>query len=131
VETFHIVLGAILAIAGGVIARFFDSRLRRKDKRNELLAERELDACVWIYPLFKLIMFYLDRENPDFQSAKKLVSENNARFWDNRLLLPPGVPEDWIACRNAIANGEKEKALDHAQFAFPKICKTVGIKEFP
>lgn len=130
-DLFPIILGATIALAGTVLVRFLDSRWRRKDKRNEYIAELEVDACVWIYPKFKLIMFYLSCEVLDFQNANKIVNENKERFWDNRLLLPPGVPEAWIGCRNAIANKNKDEAAHYAQMAFPLICKRFDIKEFP
>lgn len=130
-EVLLIVLGAVLGIAGGVASQFIDSLLRRKNRRNEYIAEREIDACVWIYPQFKWIMLYLDKENPDFQSAEKVITDNNERFWDNRLLLPPGVPEAWIYCRGAVHKRDKEGAMHQAQIAFPLLCKRFDIKEFP
>ncbi|MEK7507784.1 MAG: hypothetical protein AAB602_01720 [Patescibacteria group bacterium] len=130
-EIFLITLGAILGIAGSIVGQFIDSRLRRKTRRNEYIAEREVDACVWIYPEFKKIMLHLDRKDPDFQNARKIVDDDNDRFWDNRLLLPPGVPEAWIYCRNAILDRNKEEATRQAQIAFPIICKEFGLKEFP
>ena len=126
-----VVLGALLAIAGGVIGQLVDSRLRRGNKRNEYIAEREVNACVWIYPKFKLIVFYLNREVPDFQGAQKVVGDNNALFLDNRLLLPKGVPEAWVYCRNAVVNRNKKDAIRWAHKAFPIICRRFDLEEFP
>ncbi len=129
---FPVILGAIIALAGTALVRFLDSRWRRKDKRNEYIAELEVDACVWIYPKFKLIMYYLeDRNHPDFQSAEKLVLDNEKLFWDKRLLLPQGVPEAWLGCREAIRKKDKNGATGWTQIAFPIICKRFGLKEFP
>ena len=130
-EFFSVILGAVMALAGTILVQVLDTWWRRKNKRNEYIAQLEVDACVWIYPKFKLVMFYLDRPNPDFQDADELVNTNNERFWDNRLLLPPGVPEAWIYCRNAIVSRNKDEALRQAQIAFPLICKRFGLKEFP
>ena len=131
----NIIIIAISAAVGGavgsIISQFFDSRLRRKNKRNEYIAELEVDACVWIYPKFKWVMLYMGLQDPDFQNALKLVNDSNDRFWDSRLLLPPGVPEAWIGCRNAIAKNDKSEATRNAQIAFPIICKRFDIKEFP
>jgi len=129
-----VVIGAMIALAGTVLARFLDSKWRRKDKRNEYIAKLEVDACVWIYPLFKKIMYYLDHDNkedPKFEEAKKIIRDNNDLFWEKRLLFPPGVPECWMACRNAVEEEDGEKATNQAQIAFPIICKRFGLEEFP
>lgn len=87
-QSLSIIAGALIAIIGGIVGQVVNSNLRRKNKRNEYIAEREVDACVWIYPLFKQIMLFLECSIPDFQAAKKIVLDNEIRFWDNRLLLP-------------------------------------------
>lgn len=129
-----ILIGAILAIAGGFIGQITESRLLRKNKRNEYIAKLEVDACVWIYPLFKKIMTYLDYQNrtsPKFEDAEKIFRDNEVRFWENRLLLPQGIPECWIACRNAVREKDRDEATRQAQIAFPIICKRFELKEFP
>ncbi|MEK7115184.1 MAG: hypothetical protein AAB847_02390 [Patescibacteria group bacterium] len=130
-QSVSIITGAVIAIIGGIIGQVVNSNLRRKNKRNEYIAELEVNACVWIYPLFKQIMLFLERSDPDFQTARKIVLDNEVRFWNNRLLLPSGVPEAWLYCRNSVLEGKKEEATRWAQIAFPLICKRFGIKEFP
>ncbi len=128
------IIGAVSAIVGGIIGKLIESWLLRKNKRNEYIAKLEVDACVWIYPLFKKIMGVLDHQNrtsPKFEEAEKIVGDNNAQFWEKRLLLPPGVSECWLGCRNAIKDRDQDMATNYAQKAFPKICKRFGLKEFP
>lgn len=130
----NLLIGATLAIIGGIIGQIVESRFLRKNKRNEYIAKLEVDAVVWIYPLFKKIMSYLDhqnRDNPKFEDAKRVVIDSDARFWEIRLLLPPGVPECWIACRNAVIEKNRDEATKQAQLAFPIMCKRFDLKEFP
>ena len=110
-QSVSIITGAVIAIIGGIIGQVVNSNLRRKNKRNEYIAELEVNACVWIYPLFKQIMLFLERSDPDFQTARKIVLDNEVRFWNNRLLLPSGVPEAWLYCRNSVLEGKNEEAI--------------------
>jgi hypothetical protein len=130
----NLLIGAILAIIGGIIGQIVESRFLRKNKRNEYIAKLEVDAVVWIYPLFKKIMTYLDhqnKDNPKFEDAEKIVVDSDARFWEIRLLLPSGIPECWIACRNAVIEKNRDEATKQAQLAFPIMCERFDLKEFP
>lgn len=129
-DIFLVILGAVLAIAGGIMGQLVESWLLKKNKLNELTVERQLNACVWIYPLFKKIDAHLEKTKPDFEGAKKTLSDNEEGFWENRLLLPGRCPDAWISCRNAVSSRDKGEALAQAHCGYDEVYKFMRMQGF-
>jgi len=127
-----IIIGTIISISGNVLSQFIESKLRRRNKLNELIAERQLDACVWIYPLFKKIEAYLttSEANPNFEKAKRIVLDNEDEFWGKRLLFPGRVHDAWINCKNAVLNQDKDEATKQAHKGYEEVYDSLKVKPF-
>lgn len=90
-------LGGLLAILGGLGAIWLQLRYTRKNRMNELMAERKVTANAEAYRYAKEIETFPQRSA---QEILALILEREEWFFNNRLFLPGKFPAKWLSIRN-------------------------------
>jgi hypothetical protein len=94
----EIILGGLLTMAGGLIATYLQMRYIRKNKMEEVIAERKIVINAQAYSYMKEI------EGRLIQGGSKVAYEAIMRyekwFFESRLFLPGKFPEKWLMARN-------------------------------
>lgn len=93
-------LGGLLAILGGWGAVWFQQRYIRKNRMNEIIAERKVSANAQAYSYMKEIEGYFSQESSE--NTLCLLKSREEWFFNNRLFLPGKFPERWLTIRNEL-----------------------------
>jgi len=91
-------LGGLLAVLGGWGSSYLHIRYARKNKMEEVVAERKVTANAQGYSYMKEIISLFNQENPKVALDKILSHEE--WFFNNRLFLPGEFPSKWLSVRN-------------------------------
>lgn len=94
-------LGALLAVLGGWGAIWYQSRNTRKNRMEEITAERKVTANAQAYAYAKEIVSALVQESANETLQRILHRER--WFFDNRLYLPGTFPNKWLSTRNDLS----------------------------
>lgn len=97
VEAFGIIIGAVLAILGGIAATWYRARKTRQIRIDEIMAERQVEACRQAYKRIKyLSSMMIQCSNED---VMKYINENEEWFFDMRLFFPGTFSGKWLSIR--------------------------------
>ena len=94
-------LGGLLAILGGLVATWIQSRNARKKRMEEITAERKVSANAQAYSHAKAIQSTFSQASP--QKALGLILKHEEWFFNNRLFLPGDFPAKWLSVRNDLS----------------------------
>lgn len=94
-------LGGLLAILGGWGAIWFQTRNARKNRMDELTAERKVAANAEAYRYAKEIEGMLIQSSTE-DTLKRVLSLEEW-FFSNRLFLPGVFPAKWLSIRNNLS----------------------------
>lgn len=90
-------LGGLLATLGGWGALYFQLRYARKNRMNEITAERKVTANAKAYKYGKEIEAFPQRSG---QEILTMMLKREEWFFENRLFLPGKFPAKWLSIRN-------------------------------
>ncbi|HEY9202131.1 MAG TPA: hypothetical protein VIQ81_11095 [Gammaproteobacteria bacterium] len=136
-------LGGLLAVLGGWGSTYFQLRYARKNKMDEVVAERKVEVNAQAYSHIKDIQgSFLQATTKD---TNNLIYKYEQWFFDNRLFLPGKFPTLWLSIRtnlNKYARTEQTKDTESVELeklnkkihddikeAIDEIYKDMGIKE--
>jgi hypothetical protein len=91
------IIGAVLAIGGGVIATLVQSRLVRKIRTEELMAERKLNTNAEAYYNIKKVVSFLKKRAD--RETLQLIQTQEEWFFKNLFYLPGQFPKKWLTIR--------------------------------
>lgn len=100
-------LGGFLVVLGGWTATYFQSRYARKNKMDEIVAERKVTANAQAYAYMKEIKSLFTQQDAKVALQKILGSEK--WFFNNRLFLPGKFPSKWLSVRNDLLKLARSK----------------------
>ena len=117
-DAFLVVLGAVLATAASAVTTFVQSRVARRVKMDELIAERKVDANAIAYREMKqvqtLLVFPLIEgvsESDVLLAHLKILAgffkKTDEWLFSNRLFLPSNFPDHWVAVRSGVHEAQK------------------------
>lgn len=93
-------LGGLLAILGGWGATWYQARNARRNRMEELTAERKILANGEAYAYTKEIASALIQA--DIREVAKLIAQREEWFFRTRLFLPGTFPAKWLELRNIV-----------------------------
>jgi hypothetical protein len=85
-------LGGLLAVVGGWGALYFQLRYAKKNKMDEIVAERKVTANAQAYSFTKQIRHLLKREGP--KSSLNKILHHEEWFLNNRLFCRGNFPQN-------------------------------------
>lgn len=91
------VVGGLIAIAGGLVAAWFQLRIARRARMHAIIAEKKVKANAEAYQYMKDIERSLVQRS-DEETLLQL-KERDAWLAANRLFLPGSFPEKWASLR--------------------------------
>jgi len=91
-------IGGLLAIVGGWSATWYQLRNARKNRMDEIIAERKVTANAQAYAYAKDIQSSLIQN--DLPDTLQRILSREAWFFNNRLFLPGTFPAKWLSARN-------------------------------
>ena len=94
-------LGGLFAILGGWGAIWFQLRNTRRNRMDEVTAERKVTANAQAYTYMKQIQS--SHLQQDTISTLNAILSQEQWFFDNRLFLPGQFPEKWLSVRNDLS----------------------------
>jgi hypothetical protein len=128
---------------GGWGSTYFQLRYARKNKMDEVVAERKVEVNAQAYSHIKDIQSSFVQATTN--DTNNLIYKYEQWFFDNRLFLPGKFPTLWLSIRtnvNKYERTEQTKDTDNAELvklnkkihddikeAIDEICKDMGIKE--
>jgi len=137
------IVGGLIAIAGGLVAAWFQLRVARRARMHAIIAEKKVKANAEAYQYMKDIERSLVQRS-DEETLLQL-RERDAWLAANRLFLPGSFPEKWASLRITLqwlvgspiegprdpdsAHRLRMKALRLAKDALAEIYEDMGIKE--
>lgn len=96
-ETF---LGGLLAILGGWGAIWYQLRSNRKNRMDEVTAERKVTANAEAYAYTKEVQSSLTQTC--LEDTRRLILNREEWFFNQRLFLPGHFPAKWLSVRNSV-----------------------------
>ena len=94
-------LGGLLAILGGWGSTYFQLRYARKNKMEEVVAERKIEVNAEAYSIIKEIQGAFIQAS--IEETNKLLFTHEQWFFDNRLFLPGKFPLLWLSIRGNVS----------------------------
>ena len=117
------IIGGLLALLGGWGSTYFQLRYARKNKMDEVVAERKVEVNAQAYSRIK------DIQGSFLQASLKdtntLIYNHEQWFFDNRLFLPGKFPELWLSIR---ANVHKLARKEQSKNSEPEDLENIDIK---
>lgn len=108
-------LGGILAILGGLGATYFQLRYAKKNKMEEVVAERKIAVNAQAYSIIKEIQGSFIQSS--LQETYVLISRHEQWFFDNRLFLPGEFPSLWLSIRNSLRKLARREKMSNNEDA--------------
>lgn len=105
-----VLVGAICAALGGLIATWYQSKTARKIRREEVIGEKQVEAFQKAARLASQIQSLLIQGTLD--DTIRFIQENGDWFWENRLFLPQGFQNKWCSIKGHLLNA---KLLEESQ----------------
>lgn len=93
----EIILGGVIALAGSWGAIYFQLRFTRKNRMNEVVAERKVESNAKAYSNIKSLQGHFTQSSPE--ESLQFMYDNEEWFFDNRLFLPGEYPDLWMEIR--------------------------------
>jgi hypothetical protein len=137
------ILGGLLAIAGGFVAAWFQSRITRRTRMNAIIAEKKVKANAEAYQYVKEVERSLIQRSDE--ETLLLINEWEAWLAANRLFLPGSFPEKLAALKRTVEwlvggplegprdpeylHGLRMKALRLVKEALQEVFEDMGIEE--
>jgi len=119
-----VIVGGLLAIAGGFLATWLQAKYARKIKMDEIVAEKTVAANTDGYAHIKKISSMMDREKPD-QALHFIISTDEWLF-RNRLFLSGKFPDKWLTIRNSLYKIKKlEEGSEEDRSKIPELLKAL------
>lgn len=106
------ILGGLLAILGGWGATWYQAKNARRNRMEELTAERKILANGEAYAYTKEIASALIQA--DIRDVASLIAQREEWFFRSRLFLPGTFPEKWLELRNVILKLARRETSDSA-----------------
>jgi len=124
-EYFKVILGAVTALAGGVITQILQARYAGKKKLDELVVEKKIAACEEAYIIMKRVQSALvagDTITKENLQAALCFFLTDKEEWllRSRLFLPGKFPDLWFAIRNDISEAIKMESSATGSAAYLK-----------
>lgn len=91
-------LGGLLAILGGLVATWLQSRNARQNRMEEITAERKVTANAQAYTRAKAIQSSFIQASPE--ATLSLILDHEEWLFESRLFLPGKFPAKWLSIRN-------------------------------
>lgn len=136
-------VGGLLAIAGTMVAAWYQLRIARRSRMNAVIAEKKIKANAEAYQYLKEIESSLVQRSDE--ETLLLMRDRDLWLSANRLFLPGVFPEKWVALRRTVEwmvsempQGPRDqdhihdlrmKALRIAKDGFLAIYRDMGIEE--
>jgi hypothetical protein len=137
------IVGGLIAIAGGLVAAWFQLRIARRARMHAIIAEKKVKANAEAYQYMKDIERSLVQRSDE--ETLLLLKERDGWLAANRLFLPGSFPEKWASLRITLqwlvgssvegprdpdrAHRLRMKALHLAKEALAEIYQDMGIEE--
>lgn len=106
----EILLGGVIALAGSWGAIYFQLKHTRKNRMNEVVAERKVESNAKAYSNIKSLQASFVQSTLD--ESLQFMYDNEEWFFDNRLFLPGEFPELWMEVRTDLRKLIRERELD-------------------
>ena len=90
-------LGGLLAIIGGYAAIRYQLQNVRKQRMDEVTAERKVEINAQAYAHMKRVEGSFLQNTPE--QTLEIITKNEEWFFENRLFLPGKFPDYWLAIR--------------------------------
>ncbi len=107
-----VLVGAICATLGGLISTWYQAKITRKIRREEIIGEIQVEAyqkAARVASQMQSILLQSTLEN-----ARRFVQENGNWFWEKRLFLPQGFQNKWCSIKAHLSNaGLLEEEIKH------------------
>ena len=117
-------LGGLLAILGGWGSTYFQLRYARKNKMEEVVAERKIEVNSQAYSIIKEIQGAFIQGT--LEDTNKLLFTHEQWFFDNRLFLPGQFPSLWLSIKvNVSKLARREKMNNNDTLETENIHKSV------
>lgn len=100
VKMIELLVGALLAIIGGIAGQLFQARLVRRIRMDERIAERKIEANAAAYRHMKEIASSLTQKTDE--EVLEYMTIHEGWLFDNRLFLPGKFADKWLAIRNGL-----------------------------
>jgi hypothetical protein len=120
----NIILGGILAILGGIIGTWLQSKYARKIRMNQIIAEKRVTANEEAYVRMKIIESILHQG--DLKIALAKIAKDQEWLIRSRLYLPGRFPDMWFEIRNTLDSAlelERKLSISDKEKAFNEIQK--------
>lgn len=98
-DLLNVIVGGLLAIAGGIVGAAVQARYARKRRMEEITAERKVTVNGDAYARAKRIETVLIHEG--IEASLALMQSHEEWFWSNRLFMPGKFAQIWLDIRNA------------------------------
>lgn len=138
----EVIVGGLLAIAGGFAATFYQTKRARQVRMDERVAENKVIADADAYSHMKTISSMLIQSSDE--DVRTYLAGNEDWLFKNRLFLPGRFTDKWLAIRNGLdtlrlfisdpAKKEERAPLHNrlralADEAIDEIYKDMGLKK--
>ena len=90
-------VGALLASLGGFLAIWFQTKKARQVRREEIMAEKHIEANVEAFNQIKDLRSVMQQSTPE--QVLEWITRNEKWFCDSRLFLPGNFVEKWLSMR--------------------------------
>ena len=92
-----IFIGALLAILGGFLAIWYQTKKARQVRREEVMAEKRIEANREAFNRIIDLRSVMLQSTPE--QVLEWIGQNEKWFFDSRLFLPGNFAEKWLAVR--------------------------------
>lgn len=96
----EVIIGGILAILGGMVSIWFQTSRARKNRMEEIIAEKKVQINAEAYSRMKEIEAMLIQESP--KNTLKTIIDHEVWFLNTRLFLPGKFPDKWLSIRKGL-----------------------------
>ena len=90
-------VGALLAILGGFMAIWYQTKKARQVRREEIIAEKRIEANREAFSRIIDLRAVMLQSTPE--QVLEWIGRNEKWFFDSRLFLPGDFAEKWLAVR--------------------------------
>ncbi len=113
INIISMLIGALLVILGGFLAIWYQAKKVRQIHREEIMAERQIDASRDAFSRITELRSVMLENTPE--QVLKWIVQNEKWFLDSRLFLPRNFAQKWLSigkhCRRLVKLNTKLKEM--------------------